>query len=103
MGSGFIYKWYDKCSGMIYIGKHEGQLDDGYICDSPDMLFDFVRTILWHSTHTFPSELKQKETYYLFLRNAAEMFGGSYRQPFPNEVKISVGKSMPYSIQYKKG
>jgi len=107
--NGFVYKWYDKNNGMIYIGSHEGTFDDEFICDSPDMLwwykkrpYDFVRTILWQSAQTNPKQLKEKETYYLFLRNPAEMFGGSYRKPFEFERKITfTGEPIGYDTRNK--
>jgi hypothetical protein len=70
--TGFIYEWTDVKTGLKYIGKHKGTLDDGYICSSLILLeeykkrpSDFVRQILWYSDHTSDSELCSIEYKYL--------------------------------------
>lgn len=53
MKDSFVYCWFDKGKYKKYIGVHKGNLDDGYICSSSDVLteynsrpFDFDREIL---------------------------------------------------------
>jgi len=28
---GFVYRWYDKSNGKLYVGSHKGMPDDGYL------------------------------------------------------------------------
>lgn len=31
MANGFVYLWENKINGMMYIGSHKGNIDDGYV------------------------------------------------------------------------
>jgi hypothetical protein len=49
----FVYCWTDTKRNMLYVGKHKGDINDGYICSSKYFLSeykkrpdDFVRTII---------------------------------------------------------
>lgn len=49
----FVYCWTDTKRNMLYVGKHKGDIDDGYICSSKYFLSeykkrpdDFIRTII---------------------------------------------------------
>ncbi len=75
----FVYKWTNTESGMIYIGKHTGSPDDGYIGSSDTFLCDyykdphlFFREIL----HFGPRDLMNKKEFELlrehFLKNGDE-------------------------------
>lgn len=66
MVTGFVYKWTDSSTGMMYIGVHKGTPDDGYVCSQPKMLKeykdrpeDFSREILFESIEY--DECRKKE------------------------------------------
>jgi hypothetical protein len=49
----YVYCWTDVKTKRLYIGKHKGSLDDGYICSSKYFLSEykkrpeeFIRTII---------------------------------------------------------
>ena len=72
MATGFIYEWVDIKTGLRYIGKHRGTIDDGYIASSKILVDefnkrpeDFIRSILWESLETNDSELCKIESTYL--------------------------------------
>jgi len=75
MNEAFVYKWTDKTTGMMYIGVHKGDTDDGYICSSKIMMplynerpHDFKREILASGTDEF---CRQKEEEFLLEVDAA--------------------------------
>ena len=54
----FVYCWTDIAREKLYVGYHKGTPDDGYVCSSKTMLFeynqrpkDFVRQIIATGTH----------------------------------------------------
>lgn len=94
---GFIYEWTDLSTGLKYIGKHEGNPDDGYI--GSGTIFkkeynnrpkDFVRTILWESQNTTIDELTQQESLILENISEDELYFGRNRKYY-NIVKNSTG------------
>ena len=81
MFSGFVYKWTDNKTGMCYIGKHRGTVDDGYVSSST--IFnseykkrpnDFTRELLWESSNTTDRELCKIESLYLSLIKKDEYY-----------------------------
>jgi len=73
----FVYKWTNTVTNKIYIGKHKGTANDGYISSgkvfltaynsNPDM---FERTIIWQGTE---QECLQKE--WEFIQAAVSSVG----------------------------
>jgi hypothetical protein len=72
-GDSFLYLWTNTSNGRLYLGKHKGSPDDGYVASSTKFLFEYdqnpstwVRSIL-----AFGSENKilQIETEMLKLLN----------------------------------
>lgn len=64
-GEAFLYMWIDKLTDRKYIGYHVGTLDDGYLCSSDLMGYeyekrpdDFYRTILAWGTKDQMYELE---------------------------------------------
>lgn len=97
MISGFIYEWVDLLTGLKYIGRHEGVLEDNYIGSGTIFLQeyharpnDFVRHILWMSETTTVEELKSKEEHYLSLILDEELYYGSSKKYY-NQVRNSSG------------
>lgn len=97
MIKGFIYEWFDKTTGLKYIGRHEGNCNDDYVGSGTIFLkeyysriSDFSRTILWESHNTSVSELKQKEEEFLSAILDDELYYGSNRKYY-NQVKNSSG------------
>lgn len=97
MKYGFIYQWEDSKTGLKYIGRHEGSLDDGYIGSGTvfrkyynNRPNDFLRTILWEGYITHSKDLKNKELEFLSSILEEELFHGSNRKYF-NISKISDG------------
>ena len=61
----FVYKWTNDVNGKVYIGKHKGTPDDGYISSGRAFLdsyhahpLDFTREILWYGDdkHAYKKE-----------------------------------------------
>lgn len=53
----FVYCWTDQKTNKLYVGRHKGSIDDGYICSSKPMLAeykirpqDFTRQIIAQGT-----------------------------------------------------
>jgi hypothetical protein len=97
MITGFIYEWVDNATGLKYIGRHEGSLDDGYAGSGTIFLneynlrsTDFTRNILWESNNTTVKELKEKEDYFLSVIPDDELYYGSNRRYY-NQVKNASG------------
>jgi hypothetical protein len=75
-GESFVYLWLDIKEKKSYIGKHKGNLEDGYICSSDTMMEaykerqdDFVRAILaWGDD----SEMTALETILLLQLKASK-------------------------------
>jgi hypothetical protein len=38
MKTGFVYKWINKKTGMVYVGRHQGSVNDSYIGSSSDFI-----------------------------------------------------------------
>jgi hypothetical protein len=55
MKEGFIYIWYDRKRKMYYIGCHYGTIDDGYICSSRRMKYNYK-----NRPHDFKRRIVQK-------------------------------------------
>ena len=41
MSESFLYCWIDSKTNKLYVGKHKGSLDDGYICSSKSMMKEY--------------------------------------------------------------
>lgn len=87
----FVYKWTNTTNNKIYIGKHKGTLNDGYISSGKAFLHaynanpaNFIREIIWNGTN---AECLQKEWH--FIKDAIAMFGytGLYNKTHWNIVK----------------
>jgi hypothetical protein len=95
---GFVYRWYDKSNGKLYIGSHKGSPDDGYL--GGGTLFrraykkrpnDFVREILYEGPNyreleqfIFDIEDAANNDYYYNLVNFA--CGGSQKELPKKEI-----------------
>jgi hypothetical protein len=73
----FVYKWTNTETNKIYIGKHKGTPDDGYISSGKAFMAayltdptKFERTIIWQGTNT---ECLRKESE--FIKEAVEHVG----------------------------
>lgn len=93
---GFIYQWTDKKTGLKYIGRHEGSIDDGYIGSGTKFIVeynnrpeDFEREILW-STAISINDLKSKEESLLGNIPDDELYHGKDRKYY-NQVRNSSG------------
>lgn len=97
MKPGFIYEWTDTKTGLRYIGRHEGTVDDGYvgsgtifIKEYKDRPSDFTREILWYNDNVSSSELSEKEGEFLTSINDDELYYGKNRKYY-NQVRNSAG------------
>jgi hypothetical protein len=70
----FVYCWTDTKRNMLYVGKHKGNINDGYICSSKYFLceykkrpHDFIRTIIATGIDT---DMISLETFILTSENA---------------------------------
>jgi len=93
---GFIYEWTDKKTGLKYIGRHEGDISDGYIGSGTKFILeynsrpdDFERKILW-STNSSIEELIAKEEELLGNIPDEELYHGSNKKYY-NQVRNSSG------------
>lgn len=93
---GFIYEWTDKKTGLKYIGRHEGNISDGYIGSGTIFLLeynsrpdDFERKILW-STDSSIDDLISKEEELLGYISNEELYHGNNRKYY-NQVRNSSG------------
>lgn len=41
MNEAFVYKWINTSNGMIYVGYHKGNPEDGYVCSSKYFLVEY--------------------------------------------------------------
>lgn len=64
----FIYIWFNKITRMFYIGKHTGSINDGYVCSSKKMKYEygknpsyFKRRILEYVIDTTGNDVLQAE------------------------------------------
>ena len=87
----FVYKWTNISNNRIYIGKHKGTIDDGYISSGKAFLHAyeanpslFARDIIWYGTD---SECLYQE--WQFIKEAISMIGysGLYNKTHWNIVK----------------
>ena len=37
----FVYCWTDWATNKLYLGSHKGGVDDGYVCSSKHMLYEY--------------------------------------------------------------
>ena len=93
----FVYEWTDSGTGLRYIGRHTGELDDGYVGSGTvfkreyySRPSDFVRVILWQSSSASSDEVKIKEDEFLSLIPYDQLYNGSNRKYY-NQVKNSWG------------
>ena len=93
---GFIYQWTDKKTGLKYIGRHEGNIDDGYVGSGTKFITeyksrptDFEREILWSAASSI-NELMCKEKEILASIPDEELYHGSNRKYY-NQVRNSSG------------
>lgn len=93
---GFIYQWIDKHTGLIYIGRHEGDPTDSYIGSGTVFITeylarptDFEREIIW-CTHESVAALIAKEEELLSSIPDDELYHGCNRK-FYNQVRNSSG------------
>jgi hypothetical protein len=75
-GESFLYMWVNLDTDKMYVGKHKGTINDGYICSSDSMLEDFNkeperfhRVILCYGSD---AEISAKETLMLLQLNAPQ-------------------------------
>lgn len=118
MKEAFVYSWRNKTNGMLYVGKHVGALDDGYVCSSKPMLAEysknpdnFERYIIAEGTR---ADMENFELVLLKAVNAAEdpmyynqrnttpvscqMFSDKHRA---NISKGMIGKKRIFSEKHK--
>lgn len=76
---GFIYLWFDKKHRKFYVGRHWGDIDDGYICSSNNMRMnynyrpnDFKRRIVSY-IHTNQDDLVKEEQRWLDMIKKEEL------------------------------
>ena len=93
---GFIYEWTDKKTGLKYIGRHEGTIDDGYIGSGTKFIVayrkrpeDFSREILYE-INTSIEELISKEEECLSNIHDDHLYYGIDRKYY-NQVRNSSG------------
>lgn len=93
---GFIYKWTDKKTGLMYIGRHEGDPIDTYIGSGTIFISeynkrpqDFEREILWSDALSI-DELVLKEEEYLNQIQDDEFYYGKNRKYY-NQVRNASG------------
>jgi hypothetical protein len=93
----FIYEWLDTKTNLKYIGRHVGELDDGYI--GSGTIFkkeyksrpkDFIRNILWQHVYTDDEAIKLKEEEFLNTILDDELYYGPNRKYY-NQVRNSHG------------
>lgn len=84
MKTGFIYCWTNTRSGMKYIGRHQGSLDDGYIASSKifRLHYDkdpsiFVREILFIAEAISSEDIVKQEAVFLDIIPNDELYYGS--------------------------
>lgn len=70
--NGFVYEWHDRKRNLKYVGSHMGREDDGYVCSSDVMAWeyfqrphDFTRTILERWKNVTRNELYEREQAHL--------------------------------------
>lgn len=97
MKQAFIYKWVDSKSGMSYIGRHVGHVDDGYIGSGTvfskeynSRPADFSREILFLSEYIDDTSIKLEEEKILSTISSEELFRGA-NPKYYNQVKNSHG------------
>jgi len=97
MINGFIYEWIDLSTGLKYIGRHEGSVDDGYVGSGTSFIVeyesrpnDFVRNLIWEGKNITVEELIRQEEYFLSLIPDDEFYFGKNRKYY-NKVKNSSG------------
>ncbi len=97
MKKAFIYEWTDIKTGLKYIGRHVGYVDDGYI--GSGTIFkkeyelrpsDFERNILWISNYIDDESVKLEEEKILSFIHDDELFYGKDPKYY-NQVKNSHG------------
>lgn len=78
--AGFVYIWRDRKRNKYYIGSHYGELNDGYVCSSVNMIKaykkrpdDFKRRILFFSETINVKPLRQEEQKWLNLIQDTEL------------------------------
>lgn len=97
MKPGFIYEWTDTKTGLRYLGRHEGTVDDGYVGSGTIFIKeykerpnDFSRSILWYSDDVSVLELTAKEEEFLSSINDDELYYGKNRKYY-NQVRNAAG------------
>ena len=105
MNEAFVYKWTNTSNGMIYVGYHKGNPDDGYVCSSKYFLEEyknlpeiFTREILAFGS---TKEMVDLETNILKENNAGKnpMFynrhcnNGQYVIKHTDETKAKISAS----------
>lgn len=103
----FTYCWTDHKTAMLYVGIHKGSCDDGYVCSSKHMLYeykkrpqDFTREILANGTY---AEMCKFETAILksvdavknksFYNRAVNNGKGLNLKPTSNYTKEKISKA----------
>lgn len=94
---GFIYEWTDNKTGLKYIGRHQGTIDDGYVASSPLFMeqykirqTDFTRKILWYEEIVTSEKIVEMEEFYLSQIKSDEFYYRENRRYY-NVSKISHG------------
>jgi hypothetical protein len=94
---GFIYEWTDTKTGLKYIGRHEGNADDGYTGSGTKFLknykerpHDFTRIILWEGDLDLASGFQEIEDKFLNKIPNDELFYGKNKKYY-NIVRNSRG------------
>lgn len=79
--NGFTYCWSDHATGMIYVGVHLGDPDDGYICSSKTMKReynqrpqDFTRQILFFGPYAICANFETKIITSLFQTDKSKFY-----------------------------
>lgn len=97
MRKAFIYEWTDNKTGLKYVGRHIGTIDDGYIGSGTIFKkeynkrpLDFTRAILWIEDYINDESIKAEEEKILSFIPDDELFYGK-NPKYYNQVKNSHG------------
>lgn len=77
MKNGFVYKWINQKTGMVYVGRHQGFVDDGYIASSEDFMTAYeIDKKNWKREILFAGDYEQvKKQESVFIKKAVKEHG----------------------------